>query len=160
MSANLMNGKQEMRFSLLMIALLVISLLVGCQSSNPDDPSPTSQPISENGQELYATYCASCHGANGEGQYPDDPYVPDAAGLVGAPPHDSTGHTWHHPDASLITIVQDGRAMPNIHPMPPFNGQLTESQIVAILDYIKTWWLPEQVSAQATTNANYTPSAP
>ena len=48
------------------------------------------------GEALYAKHCASCHGANLEGQ-------PDwkkrlANGRLPAPPHDMTGHTWHHPD--------------------------------------------------------------
>src|SRR5688572_5263319 len=46
------------------------------------------------GQSLYEAHCASCHGINGEGQYPD-PYAPNEQGLIGAPPHDNTGHTWH-----------------------------------------------------------------
>ncbi|MCI0713045.1 MAG: c-type cytochrome [Chloroflexi bacterium] len=132
---------------------------VGINSNPGSDVSAVESPL-QDGQELYDLYCASCHGANGEGQYPENPYLPDASGLVGAPPHDSTGHTWHHPDAVLVEIVQEGRAMPNVHPMPPFKGQLSETQIMAILDHIKTWWLPEQVSAQATASANFTPAAP
>lgn len=132
---------------------------VGINSGSDNGLSVSENPLMD-GQQLYTLYCASCHGANGEGQYPENPYLPDAAGLIGAPPHDSTGHTWHHPDAVLVEIIQEGRAAPNVHPMPPFKGQLSETQIMAILDYVKTWWLPEQVSAQATTSANFTPSAP
>ena len=148
-----------MRYRLLFIGLFSI-FLMGCQSSNADNGSSDSENELNNGTELYAQHCASCHGANGKGQYPDDPYLPDAAGLVGAPPHDSTGHTWHHPNAVLVRIVQEGRSIPNVHPMPPFGHQLSEDQIMAILDYIRTWWLPEQISAQATASAMYTPAAP
>jgi mono/diheme cytochrome c family protein len=148
-----------MRYGLLLISLFGI-FLIGCQSSNTDNSSSASQDERNIGRDLYVQYCAACHGATGAGQFPDDPYAPDASGRVGAPPHDSTGHTWHHPDAVLVKIVQEGRAMPNVHPMPPFGSQLTESQILAIFDHIKTWWLPEQVESQATTSANYTPSAP
>ena len=135
--------------------------LIGCQQSDTNDANAEAEAGSiDDGRELYALYCASCHGVDGGGQYPDNPYLPDASGRVGAPPHDSTGHTWHHPDAVLVRIVQEGRAMPNVYPMPPLKDQLTEAQIMTILDYIKTWWLPEQVSQQATVSASYTSSAP
>jgi mono/diheme cytochrome c family protein len=144
-----------MRDWLILFGLLGF-FLIGCQQSGSD-----AEELSlDEGRDLYAQYCASCHGANGEGQFPEAPYFPDASGRVGAPPHDSTGHTWHHPDAVLVRIVQEGRAMPNVYPMPPFKNQLTETQIIMILEYIKTWWLPEQVSQQATVSAGYTPSAP
>ena len=43
------------------------------------------------GQSLYADNCASCHGANLEGQ--PNWQSPDADGVLPAPPHDGTGHT-------------------------------------------------------------------
>ena len=73
-------------------------LLMGCQTAHPDPLAATTTAGGNlDGQALYQTHCGSCHGANGEGQFPQDPYFPDATGRVGAPPHDSTGHTWHHP---------------------------------------------------------------
>lgn len=148
-----------MRYQIIFYAMVGV-LLMGCQQSNTNTHVPTENIGSLDGRELYQTYCASCHGVKGGGQFPEDPYFPDATGRVGAPPHDSTGHTWHHPDAVLVQITQEGRAMPNVYPMPAFKDQLTEAQIMAILTYIKGWWLPEQIEAQATTSANYTPSAP
>ena len=58
------------------------------------------------GEPLYAQYCASCHGANLEGVpdwkivQPDGKYLP--------PPQDSSGHTWHHPDDLLISVIIEG----------------------------------------------------
>ena len=51
------------------------------------------------GRALYEQHCAACHGANLEGQ--PDWRSPDESGLYPAPPHDETGHTWHHDDAML-----------------------------------------------------------
>jgi len=58
------------------------------------------------GKDLYAQRCASCHGANLEGQPDWMQRKPD--GKLPAPPHDATGHTWHHSDADLFKIVKNG----------------------------------------------------
>lgn len=147
-----------MRYWIIFLGIVGV-LLTGCQQSNARVSTEDVGTLPD-GRELYQTYCASCHGANGGGQFPNDPYFPDATGRVGAPPHDSTGHTWHHPDAVLVQITRAGRSMPNVYPMPAFKDQLTEAQIMAIVTYIKEWWLPEQVSQQATASASYTPAAP
>ena len=59
-----------------------------------------------NGQALYAEHCASCHGKNLEGQ--PDWRTPDENGVLPAPPHDETGHTWHHDNALLFEYTQRG----------------------------------------------------
>ncbi|MCW5719495.1 MAG: cytochrome c, partial [Bauldia sp.] len=52
------------------------------------------------GQTLYLANCASCHGVDLEGQ--PNWQTPLADGRFPAPPHDETGHTWHHSDAQLF----------------------------------------------------------
>jgi mono/diheme cytochrome c family protein len=112
------------------------------------------------GKQVYDQHCASCHGAKGEGQYPSAPYKPDKAGLIGAPPHDSTGHTWHHPDGVLLEIIRDGLIVEGFQPMPAFGDKLTAEEMQAVLAYIKMWWKPDQLERQATFSARYTPPAP
>ena len=58
------------------------------------------------GGELYGENCARCHGANLEGE--PDWWARRPDGSYPAPPHDRTGHTWHHSDAELRDIVRDG----------------------------------------------------
>src|SRR5690606_20403731 len=58
------------------------------------------------GAQLYAIHCAACHGAALEGQ--SDWRQPLPSGSLPAPPHDATGHTWHHPDEQLFDIVKRG----------------------------------------------------
>ena len=58
------------------------------------------------GRDLYALHCASCHGANIEGQPVWMRRLP--SGRLPAPPHDASGHTWHHPDGVLFRIVKEG----------------------------------------------------
>ncbi len=98
----------------------------------------------EGGHALYTENCASCHGANLEGQ--PDWRQRRRSGRLPAPPHDETGHTWHHSDKQLFTIVKFGLGA--ISPgyesdMPAFEGVLTDAQIVEVLDYIKSRW-PER----------------
>lgn len=100
------------------------------------------------GQTLYLRECATCHGEHGEGQ--PDWMITKEDGSLPAPPHDATGHTWHHADAELVDIIAKGGVlyMANSN-MPGYGEQLTEEEIVAVLDYIKTWWGPRERSYQA-----------
>lgn len=102
------------------------------------------------GQELYAANCASCHGANLEGQ-PDWMRRLDN-GRMPAPPHDGTGHTWHHADQQLFTITKLGIAevVPGyVSDMPIFDDVLTDHQIRAVLAFIKSTWPERQRTFQA-----------
>jgi mono/diheme cytochrome c family protein len=101
------------------------------------------------GQPLYGQHCASCHGANLEGQPNWKQPLPN--GRFRAPPHDDAGHTWHHPDALLISIIHDGGngtngAIPS--DMPAFKDTLTPRQIEAVLEYIKSRWSPQSRAFQ------------
>jgi mono/diheme cytochrome c family protein len=102
------------------------------------------------GRALYAVHCASCHGANLEGQPNWRQPLPN--GSMPAPPHDATGHTWHHPDDVLFLITKEGgqRVAPPgyVSGMPGFGGQLSDAQIWDVLAYIKSTWPPEIQAAQ------------
>jgi mono/diheme cytochrome c family protein len=103
-------------------------------------PIPTLNPeVVAMGKQLYDQYCASCHGVNLEGVPDWKTTQPDGSLLP--PPHDSSGHTWHHPDPVLIEIITNG-GDPTLYntKMPGFGNRLTESEIEAVLDYIKSHW--------------------
>lgn len=111
----------------------------------PDDARLTAR-----GAEVYAAHCASCHGANLEGQPNWRERGPD--GLLPAPPHDASGHTWHHADALLIRITRDGVGAVVGDPgyrtaMPVYRGVLSDEDIVAVLSWIKSRW-PADVRAK------------
>ena len=99
------------------------------------------------GKALYLMHCASCHGANLEGQPDWRRRKPD--GRLPAPPHDATGHTWHHPDDVLFKITKLGtEAIVGGNyksDMPGFAEVMTDDEIRATLDYIKSTW-PESIS--------------
>ena len=95
------------------------------------------------GKQVYERQCAACHGAKLEGQ--PNWRMRDAAGRLPAPPHDGSGHTWHHPDEVLFRIVKEGVAKAaNLQDyqsaMPVYGGVLTDAEIVAALSYIKANW--------------------
>lgn len=120
------------------------------------DPTNPTQVAS--GQALYATQCASCHGANLEGQ--PDWKVRGPNGRMPAPPHGDTGHTWHHPDDILFGIIKFGMKPPYgpsgyQSDMPAFAGTLTDQQIFDVLAYIKSRWTPRAQQAQAQIDREY-----
>jgi mono/diheme cytochrome c family protein len=90
------------------------------------------------GAELYSTYCASCHGADLEGADEWKRTLPD--GSLPPPPHDNTGHTWHHPDGLLVSITLNGGGPAYDSRMPAFGDQLSEHQVLSILEFIKSKW--------------------
>lgn len=107
------------------------------------------------GQEIYAANCASCHGADLEGQ-PDWKRRLDN-GRMPAPPHDETGHTWHHPDSQLFTITKlgVGAVVEGYESdMPAFKGILTDPEIRAVLGYIKSTWPERERGFQAEVTGN------
>ena len=95
------------------------------------------------GERVYTLHCASCHGAQLEGQPNWRSRGPD--GLLPAPPHDASGHTWHHADELLFRITKFGVAKAanlteHKSGMPAYEGVLTDEEIVAVLSWIKSRW--------------------
>ncbi|MCH9036404.1 MAG: cytochrome c [Chloroflexi bacterium] len=106
------------------------------------------------GAMVYTENCASCHGADLEGQ--PNWQIPLPTGGFPAPPHDETGHTWHHPDQQLIRITTGGfKVSDERGQMPAFGKKLTMEEIREILEFIKTWWSEDQRSYQATVTAEW-----
>ncbi|WP_196160435.1 cytochrome c [Reinekea sp. G2M2-21] len=103
------------------------------------------------GADLYQTYCAACHGVNGEG----DTRWPglNETGDMTAPPHNDKGHTWRHSTEELIGMTLNGHRDPynqsDALTMPAFNGILSREQVADILNHVKQWWTPKQLDAQS-----------
>lgn len=107
------------------------------------------------GAGIYAAECAACHGAELEGQ--PDWQVRLDNGRLPAPPHDATGHTWHHPDAVLIDITTRGTAAivggGYESDMAGFGDVLTTDEIIAVLSYIKSTWPADVIEVHNEINA-------
>ena len=125
------------------VAIGALLLLTG--SYNPFGTSAGKAALIAQGQTLYGVRCASCHGKNLEGQPNWRALLPN--GRMPAPPHDKTGHTWHHTDEALRGVTKLGLkpfAGDNYESdMPAFGTILSDEEIEAILVYIKSTW-PER----------------
>ena len=101
------------------------------------------------GKQVYAQNCALCHGVALEGQA--NWQQRDADGYLPAPPHDETGHTWHHPDSYLFLLTKYGIeemiGKPYPNNMPAYEEKLTDEEILAVLSYIKSTW-PGRIQRQ------------
>ena len=117
---------------------LVLWTIAGGEPTKPDPNSPS---LVERGKVVYAQQCASCHGANLEGQPNWRERLPN--GRLPAPPHDATGHTWHHSDKQLFEMVENGTAgvVPGYESdMPVYKGILAGADIWAVLSFIQSTW--------------------
>lgn len=101
------------------------------------------------GRVIYQDNCASCHGENLEGE--PNWRERDAEGYLPAPPHDETGHTWHHPTRQLAEITKIGtEALVGggyRSNMPGFEETLDDDEILSALAYIKSTW-PDEIIAR------------
>lgn len=149
------------------LALLAIALFMAYQRATPDNqpvvinqtavpplPALDSEKAAQ-GKILYAQYCANCHGANLEGAPNWKQSLPD--GSLPPPPHDSSGHTWHHPDELLISITENGGDPAYDSKMPAFKDQLSRDEITAILEFIKSKWGREEREFQWWITVTFNP---
>jgi mono/diheme cytochrome c family protein len=93
------------------------------------------------GQVVYERHCAACHGQNLEGQ--PNWQTRKADGRLPAPPYDDSGHTWHHSDEQLFEITKFGvsAVVPGYESdMPAFGKKLTDREISAAINFIKSHW--------------------
>jgi len=106
------------------------------------DTEVTEATLAAEGEPIYAEFCASCHGADLEGQ--PNWRTPLPTGGLPAPPHDETGHTWHHADRQLFELTKFGGQ--SVAPvgfqsnMPAFEDRLSDREINAALAFIRSRW--------------------
>ena len=149
-------------FILFAIILFGLTFLSACGNTNanptsvstpsslfPNEDVPPPPPLDPQrvtqGQELYDQYCAECHGTTGEGQ--PDWKIPNDDGSYKPPPHDAGGHTWHHGDDLLPDLIANGSDFPQTK-MPTYGDKLSDEEILAIVEYLKSWWGPEERAFQ------------
>jgi len=119
-----------------------------------DAPAPAERggaSLVARGAQVYQEHCAACHGADLGGQPNWRARRPD--GKLPAPPHDESGHTWHHPDDQLFGITKYGTARfapPGYETdMIGFGDVLSDEEIWAVLTFIKSHWPPRARAVQA-----------
>lgn len=130
----------QIRIAATLVAFAALGI-TGCSERSGPDPFALME-----GEGIYKAECASCHGTKLEGQPDWRTRRPD--GKLPAPPHNASGHTWHHPMEQLVAITKFGMAPPNapegyVSDMPAFAGKLTDRQIVNVLAWIESQWPAE-----------------
>src|SRR5580704_6618657 len=137
---------------LLVVITIAVLVWLGTRAE-PTAPNPNDAALVARGKAVYAQYCASCHGANLEGQPNWRERQPN--GRLPAPPHDASGHTWHHSDKELFAMIENG--IPEIVPdyqtdMPKYRDILSGSDIWAVLSFIESSWPPNIRARQQRMN--------
>jgi len=99
------------------------------------------------GKLVYKRFCSLCHGAKLEGQ--PNWRIRNRDGKLPAPPHDASGHTWHHDDELIFNMTKFG-LVPPFAPkdyktdMPAWGDTLSDADIWAVITFIKSTW-PEEI---------------
>lgn len=107
------------------VALLLPSFAPETQSATPSAPDPARSAgvgfIEKSGEEVFVNICQGCHmsdgkGATGAGTYPS---------LAGNSNMQAGGY--------VIGIVVNGQRA-----MPPFGAMLSDDQVAAVVNYVRT----------------------
>ena len=120
------------------IAIISLVILIGVPGlimahgwKAPEEAAARPNPIAADsgslarGMELYATYCAGCHGEQGRG---DGVLVV----TLTAKPADLAARAAHHSGGDFAWKIATGRGE-----MPGFKNKLTEAQIWDLVNFIK-----------------------
>ena len=142
----------EIFASVLTVCLIVLLAACGSAPNEPGADAPQDASALALGETVYAANCASCHGAELEGE--PDWKTSNADGTMKAPPHDESGHTWHHPDAYIRDRIVNGTngldaAVQAKSNMPAYGDTLSDVEIDAVIAYIKSYWSPRVQEMQS-----------
>jgi cytochrome c len=144
---------------LIITSLIIIVIYLSLSAKNAEAKIvllPGDLSVTKLGKTVYIENCASCHGAALEGQANWKQRDPD--GYMPAPPHDVSGHTWHHPSSYLFLMTKYGieKMIGEEYPnnMPAYKNELTDNEIIAVLSYIKSTW-PKPIQRQHDEISSY-----
>ncbi len=142
-------GRARKRLQVALIGVIAVFVIALASCSDPSTPGddrradPRDAAKVALGEKVYGRHCAACHGTRLEGQPNWRRRLRN--GRLPAPPHDDSGHTWHHPDYMLFAITKNGLVPPHApqgyaSDMPAFGGTLSDDEIWSMLAYIKSHW--------------------
>lgn len=129
-----------------MVALMAVTGSKAHAADTPWRADPTDTVQVSRGEKVYQRFCSLCHGKNLQGQSDWRERGPN--GKMPAPPHDESGHTWHHSDDMLFGIIKFGLVPPYAPrnyetDMPGWGETLQDEDIAAVLAFLKSRW-PER----------------
>jgi len=132
---------------------LIFIIITGCSSEKNglpsiDDIADTgrwySQAQVERGEQIFQTWCTSCHGLNAEGT--KEWKVLSSEGTLPPPPLNGTAHAWHHPLEVLSDVIDKG-GLPLGGTMPAFSSQLDRQDKFDVIAFFQQYW-PDKVYQQ------------
>ncbi len=111
---------------------LAVTLLVASGASAAPRKKAKADP--KKGQEVYGTYCWTCHGKEGKGD------GPSAAGLAVKPRNhsDDAQMSKLSDDQIFKTVKEGGKAVGKSELMPPWGAALKDSQIRDLIAFVRT----------------------
>lgn len=107
-------------------------------------PAPPTVDIQE-GQAMYASMCAMCHGGSGRGDGPGAAAIKDWKGHA-VPPRDLTIGDLKAGRSPEQLYLRIRLGVPGL--MPPMGAGLSPEQIWSLVRYLETSVLPAQVAAR------------
>lgn len=129
--------------SVCLLALIVFVIRTGSRPTTvyTDRPDTTNAELVARGKHVYATRCASCHGSDLKGEQGWPQRRPN--GVMPASPLDEGSNAWQRDDQWLFTTIKHGgqatASSGYSSAMPGFGG-LTDTDIWAVISYIKSTW--------------------
>ncbi|MEC8372046.1 MAG: c-type cytochrome, partial [Pseudomonadota bacterium] len=90
----------------LLFTLVCLSIGLAIPHANAIELKPDDKAVVAKGKSVYKSQCAACHGFSLRGQRNWRVRKPD--GKLPAPPHDKSGHTWHHSSKVLFDYTKLG----------------------------------------------------
>ena len=133
----------------LLLIAVYFSLISFSYSHNHFPITIDSKIMIAKGKIAYENNCVSCHMINLAGA--KNWKGVDEDGHRKAPPLNGTGHTWHHDDKTLHSIIKNGLAklVKNYEgKMIGFEDKLSDNDIDSILAYIKSYWPKDKYDHQ------------
>jgi|SaaInlStandDraft_6_1057023.scaffolds.fasta_scaffold20780_1 S-disulfanyl-L-cysteine oxidoreductase SoxD len=141
-------GNLYIMISILLVLMVMMGLWQFSESSREPVPvalTPDNMEVVFAGKTIYVAQCAACHGKELQGQ--PDWKRRNADDRLPAPPHNETGHTWHHTDQLLFDLTKKGlqaiTGSDYATDMPIYKDILSDDEIIAVLSYIKSTWPAE-----------------
>ena len=134
-------SKNECKIKFIFFIIFSMSLTGNSIAHNHFPITIDSKLMISKGKIAYENNCISCHMINLVGA--ENWKGVDEDGNQKAPPLNGTGHTWHHDDKTLHSIIKYGLAKlveGYEGKMMGFEESLSDKDIDNVLAYIKSYW--------------------